>query len=581
MNIFKIMRAATLGNPQILRPMLGWTILEYALRGFPYGALLGVVWELFKPLQYEGTTLNVNLIVLYMVVLCSSLILLYFVTQKSYFASFQDSYKICAKGRLQIAEHLRKLPMGFFNSRNPGDLGAYIVNDYANIENVLSHLFPQLIGGLSMSAVLLICLPFFSWKLALAATLVIPLALPAIWMANKLVNGIGRKQMKTKTEAASRTIEYVQGIKEIKAFNIGGIRFERMEKILDKLTKESIRLEALGGPSVLLGSFILQFGLTFIILLGTTFLVSGEIALPVYVMFLIMGTRVYEPLIQSLVFIGEMSYHGLSIERVNELLKEQTLLDSENAINIHDYTIEFNNVSFSYGKKQVLNTLSFTLPSQSLTAFVGPSGSGKTTVTRLIARFWDPNNGEINLGGKNIKTYSIDKLLSQISIVFQDVYLFNDTILNNILMAKPEATMEEVYEATRKAHCYDFIESLPEKYNTMVGESGSTLSGGEKQRISIARAILKDAPIVLLDEATASLDPENELYIQEAINDLVRNKTVVVIAHRLNTIADADQIIVLDEGTVSEMGRHDDLVANKGLYYTLWEEQQRVKGWKF
>lgn len=581
MNIFKIMSAATLGNPKILRPMLGWTILEYALRGLPYGALLGVVWELFKPLQYENTTLNVLLIAIYMSILFGALVLLYLVTQKSYFASFGNSYKICAKGRLQIAEHLRKLPMGFFNSRNPGDLGAYVVNDYANIENVLSHLFSQLVGGLSMSTVLLISLSFFSWKLALAATLVIPLALPAIWLANKLVNSIGKKQMKTKTEASSRVIEYVQGIQEIKAFNIGGIRFERMEKILAQLTKESIRLEALGGPSVLFGSFILQFGLTFIILLGTTFLVSGEVTLPVYVMFLIMGTRVYEPLIQSLVFIGEMSYHGLSIERVNELLKEKPLSDNGDPEPIEDYSIEFKDVDFSYGKKQVLNKLSFTLPAKSLTAFVGPSGSGKTTVTRLIARFWDPENGEVRLGGKDIRSYAVSKLLSQISIVFQDVYLFNDTILNNIRMAKPDASMEEIYTATCKAHCHDFVQSLPEQYDTMVGEGGSTLSGGEKQRISIARAILKDAPIVLLDEATASLDPENELFIQEAINDLVRDKTVIVIAHRLNTIADADQIIVLDEGAVSEMGTHDQLVANNGLYYTLWEEQQRVKGWKF
>lgn len=581
MNIFKLMQAATLGNTKILRPMIWWTILEYVFRGFPYGILLLVVWELFKPLQYEGMVLDTNKIVLYCIILAISLVLLYLVTRKSYFAAFKDTYEICAHGRLKIAEHLRKLPMGFYTSRDPGDLGAYIVSDYANIETLLSHHLPQLIGGLSMSCVLLVSLSFFSWKLALAAALVIPLAFPAVWLARKLVESIGRKQMKTKTEVSSRTIEYVQGIQQIKAFNIGGIRFERMEKVLRLLTRQSIRLEALGGPSVLFGSFILHFGFTFIILLGATFLVSGEVSLPVYVLFLIMGTRVYEPLIQSLVFIGEMSYYSISIDRINKLLETTPLADGGKTDTIREYSIEFRNVDFSYNEKQVLNNVSFKLPSHSLTAFVGPSGSGKTTITRLIARFWDVNRGEILLGNINIKNYSQEYLLSQISIVFQDVYLFNDTVINNIHMAKPEAELEEVYLAAQKARCHEFINSLPEKYNTMIGESGNTLSGGEKQRISIARAILKDAPIILLDEATASLDPENELYIQEAINDLVKNKTVIVIAHRLNTIAGADQIVVLDNGVIEQIGKHADLLCQDGLYRNMWEEQQRVKGWRF
>lgn len=581
MNIFKVMHAATLGNTKVLRPMVGWTILEYVFRGLPYGILLLVAWELFKPLQYEGTSLDTNKIIIYCVILAISLVLLYLVTRKSYFAAFKDSYEICANGRLKIAEHLRKLPMGFYTSRDPGDLGAYIVNDYANIETLLSHHLPQLIGGISMSLVLLVSLSFFSWKLALAAALVIPLAMPSIWLARKLVESIGRKQMKTKTEVSSRTIEYVQGIQLIKAFNIGGIRFERMEKVLRLLTRQSIRLEALGGPSVLFGSFILHFGFTFVILLGTTFLVSGEVALPVYVLFLIMGTRVYEPLIQSLVFIGEMSYYGISIDRISKLLETQPLVDGGDTNKIEDYSIEFKNVDFSYNEKLVLNNISFKLPSHSLTAFVGPSGSGKTTITRLIARFWDVNSGDILLGNKSLKDYSQDHLLSQISVVFQDVYLFNDTVINNIHMAKPNASVEEVYNAAKKARCHGFVSSLPQGYDTMIGESGSTLSGGEKQRISIARAILKDAPIILLDEATASLDPENELHIQEAINDLVKDKTVLVIAHRLNTIAGADQIVVLNNGSVEQQGKHEELLQKNGLYQNMWEEQQRVKGWKF
>jgi len=575
-----IMNSATLGQPKRLRPMIIWTIVEYFFRGAPYGFTIMVIWYMFEPLQNPEVTLNIQGIIYACIGLFVSLVIMFWGNYKSYFAAYSEGYNITADGRLSIASHLRKLPMGFNNSKDPGDIGAYIVTDYANIEQLTTHLIPQFFGAIAMPLVALFMLLFFNWQLALVAALVIPLAFPMAKISTYIIRKTGKKQQKSKVETASRMIEYVQGIKLIKAFNLGGTRFERLEKVFRRLMKDSIRLEAGSGPTMILSSFILNSGLVLITLFGLTFLFAGTLSLPFYIMFLVIGTRIYEPLIQALMFIGELNYMQLGVERI-ETLRKSPLLPEGNEKMPYKFDIEFDKVDFSYNSVKVLNQFTAKIPSHSFTALVGPSGSGKTTVTRLIARFWDVDAGEIRLGGKNIKSYINDDLLANIAIVFQDVYLFNDTIYNNIRIGKEDATEEEVIAAAKIARCHGFIDVLPDKYQTMVGEGGSTLSGGEKQRISIARAILKNAPIVLLDEATASLDPENELYIQQAINDLVKDKTVVVIAHRLNTIRNADQIIVIDKGSVVEQGRHEKLIAVNGLYKALWDEQQRVKGWKF
>jgi ATP-binding cassette, subfamily B, bacterial IrtB/YbtQ len=575
-----IINSATLGNPKRLRPMIMWTMLEYFFRGAPYGYAILVIWYIFEPLQHLELTLNIAGIVYSCIGLLISIGLMLWANSKSYFAAYEEGYKICAEGRVQIAGHLRKLPMGFYNSKDPGDIGAYIVTDYANIETLVTHLIPQFFGAISMPIVALSMLLFFNWQLALMAALVIPLAWPLAKLSTYIIRSTGKKQQKTKVEAASRMIEYVQGIKLIKAFNLGGTRFERLENVFRRLKKDCIRLEAGSGPTMILASFVLNSGLVLITLFGMTFLFSGSLSLPFYILFLVIGTRIYEPLVHALMFLGELNYMQLGVERI-EALRKSPLLPEGNQALPDRYDIEFNHVNFSYNRVPVLNDFSVRLPTHSFTALVGPSGSGKTTVTRLIARFWDTDSGEIRIGGNAIQSYNNDLLLASISIVFQDVYLFNDTIYNNIRIGKEDATDEEIIAAAKAARCHEFIAALPEKYQTMVGEGGSSLSGGEKQRISIARAILKNAPIVLLDEATASLDPENELYIQQAINDLVRNKTVIVIAHRLNTIRQADKIVVIDKGHVMEQGKHEELLAINGLYKALWDEQQRVKGWKF
>ncbi len=580
-NIFQILNSATMGQPHRMRPLIWWTIAEYFFRGAPYGAMLLVVWEVFKPLQHPGTSLNLSNIAWACVMLFISLVCLWLISRKAYLVAYRDGYEICCDGRLTVVDHLRRLPMSFFNSRDPGDIGAYIVSDYNNVEMLTTHLIGQFFGGLAMPVIALVSLSFFSWQLALAAAAVIPLTYPMMLLTNHFVATLGKKHQKTKTNAASRMIEYIQGIRLIKAFNLSGNKFDRLEQAFRNLKRESIRLEAAPAPTITLASTLLNGGLVLIMLLGFSMLLDAQISMPVYIMFLLAGSAIYAPLINALTFIAMINYMKLGAERIDTLCKTPVL--PEGTIKkVANSEIEFRHVNFSYNAGiPVLQDISLVIPEKGLTAFVGPSGSGKTTLTRLIARFWDVNTGEILLGGRNIKDYTVHTLMQQISIVFQDVYLFNDTIYNNIRVGRETATREEIEAAARKAQCHEFITAMPDGYDTLVGEGGSTLSGGEKQRISIARAILKDAPIVLLDEATASLDPENEVHIQDAIDDLVREKTVVIIAHRLGTVVHADNIVVIDNGSVVQQGKHQALLEEEGVYRNLWQEQQRVKRWKF
>ncbi|NTW01757.1 MAG: ABC transporter ATP-binding protein [Oscillochloris sp.] len=580
-NILAIIRAATMGDPKRVRPMLLWTVLEYFLRGAPYGIILAVTWVLFDALTTPDAPVNITALVGLSVSLLISLVLLHVVSKRAYLEMFGEAYGLCAEGRLSIADHLRKLSMGFFNARDPGSIGSYLITDYANIEFILTHLVPQAVGALAMPMFLLLVLATQDWRMALAAAMVIPLAIPFTFISSAFIRFFGKHHQKTKIEAASRMLEYVQGMRLIKAFNLTGTKFERLESVFRRLNALSIKLEAGGGPTVLLSSFVLHSGQTVIILLGLTYLFAGTLPLPIYIMFLILGVRVYEPLMQAFVFLAEMNYYKISVDRIEDLRKTPALTGTQPQLQPSSYEVAFEHVSFRYLNNDVLKSISLTIPEHSLVALVGPSGSGKTTMTRLIARFWDVTAGSIKLGGHDLREYDPATVLASVSMVFQDVYLFNDTVRNNIRVGKTEASEEEIIAAAQAACCHDFISKLPNGYETMVGEGGSTLSGGEKQRISIARAILKNAPIVLLDEATASLDPENELHIQEAIGGLVKNKTVIVIAHRLNTVVHADTIVVLENGQIVEEGKHHDLMRAEGLYRHMWDEQQKIREWTF
>jgi ATP-binding cassette subfamily B protein len=576
-----IIRAATMGDPKRVRSMVLWTMLEYFMRGAPYGIVLAVTWVLFDALTNPGAPLNIAALVGLCVSLLVSLALLHLVSKRAYLEMFDEAYGLCAEGRLAMGDHLRKLSMGFFNARDPGAIGSYLITDYANIEFIFTHLVPQAVGALTMPLLLLLVLATQNWRMALAAALVIPLSIPLTFITRAFIHFFGKRHQKTKIEAASRMLEYVQGMRLIKAFNLTGAKFERLEKVFRRFKSLSIKLEGGSGPTVLLSGFVLHSGQTLIILLGLTWLFAGTLPLPAYIMFLIMGVRVYEPLIQVFVFLAELNYYKISVDRIEDLRTTPALSGTQRQLQPANYRVAFEDVSFHYLDTDVLRDINVAIPEHSFVALVGPSGSGKTTMTRLIARFWDVTAGRITLGGHDLRDYDPATVLASISMVFQDVYLFNDTVLNNIRVGKTEATEEEIIAAAIAARCHDFISKLPDGYETMVGESGSTLSGGEKQRISIARAMLKGAPIVLLDEATAALDPENELHIQEAIDGLVREKTVIVIAHRLNTVVHADTIVVLEDGRIIEQGTHDELMRARGLYRRMWDEQQRVRAWKF
>lgn len=513
-----------------------------------------------------------------------ALLLVWLAVEYAAYASLYDktyraAYSLAASGRLKLAEHIRGLSLGFFGRRDPGDLTNLLLGDYGQVEHTISHNVPQLISAIVLPTLALTGLLFLDWRMALAMFVAVPFGALLLWLTDRIQAKLSETHVKAKNEAASRLQEYLTGIREIKAHNMGGKRFERLRLSFDRLRQASIRLEGVMGPMIMGAMLIARSGMTLMIVAGSYLLVGGTLSLPVFLLFLLVGTKVFDPLTVVLSNYGELRYSAFSAQRIMDVQRERPLQGERGAP--PRQSISFDRVTFGYDDgKPVLHDLSFTIEPNAITALVGPSGSGKSTVTRLIARFWDVRQGVVSIGGVPVRDMDPEALLRDIAMVFQDVYLFRDTIGNNIRIGKMDATQAEIEAAARRACCHDFIARLPQGYDTPVGEGGSTLSGGEKQRISIARALLKDASIVLLDEATASLDPENEASVQQAINELVAGKTVVLIAHRLKTIRHADNILVLDRGRLAEQGTHDELLERNGLYANLWRLQQQAEGWK-
>jgi ATP-binding cassette subfamily B protein len=565
------------GDLNKLRKPLWLTIVTYMLKGAPFGLFYLLLLELFKP----RAEMNVENIIWIFAGMAVILIIHLVVAMISQTKSFTTAYTLSADARMKLGEHLRKLPMGFFKRRDPGDITALLLQDMLKVEEIFSHLFMDIIASATLCSAMALFFVFIDWRMALAMIFSVVIAVPVLLVAQKLVAYLGSKQIASRNNVVSMMLEYLQGIKTLKAFNLTGAKFIRLEKASKKFRNDCIILEAGAGVPVLSYMVILELGFIGLLLLGLYLLFGGQITIPVLIMFVVIGYHFYTPLQNVGMFAAEMRYMNLSAERITEVMKTSPLPEPKEDIRPDKFNIEFKDVTFRYYDADVLKKINAAFHERSITALVGPSGSGKTTVTNLIARFWDVDSGKIMIGGINIKNMKTETLLSYISMVFQDVYLFHDTVYNNIKVGKKDANREQVMAAAKSAQCHNFIEKLEKGYDTMVGEGGSTLSGGEKQRISIARAILKDAPIVLLDEATASLDPENELLIQNAIQELVRSKTLIVIAHRLSTIASADQILVIDDGGVVESGRHADLLIADGMYSRMWDNQQQARGWKF
>jgi ATP-binding cassette subfamily B protein len=574
--MIKAMRVIA-GNLKKMRKPLWLNIFNFILKGAPYGIFYLLLLELFKP----KNQIDIQKIIWIFVSMVVILIIHLFIAMISQTNSFITGYTLLADARLRLGEHLRRLSMGFFKRRDPGDITALLLQDMRKVEEIFSQLFVDIIACVALCSVMALFFFFIDWRMVLAMVISVAVAIPLLLIGQKIVVYLGSKQIASRNNVASRMLEYLQGMKVLKAFNLTGTKFIRLEKAFKKLRDDSIKLEAGSGAPVLSYLVILEIGFIGLLLLGVYLLFGGQITIPVLILFLVIGYRFYDPLKNVGIYATEMRYYNISAERITEVMKTDPLPEPEENTKPNNFNIEFKDVTFRYYDTDVLKKINATFPERSITALVGPSGSGKTTTTNLIARFWDINSGEIMIGGINIRNIKTEKLLSYISMVFQDVYLFHDTVYNNIKIGNNEADRNKIIAAAKSAQCHEFIKKLEKGYDTMVGEGGSTLSGGEKQRISIARAILKDAPIVLLDEATASLDPENELLIQNAISELVKSKTLIVIAHRLSTIAHADQILVIDNGKVIERGKHAELIGAGRMYSRMWDNQQQARGWKF
>lgn len=568
----------TIGHTERLRKPVGYTMLANLVNIAPFCLSIEAINVIFRAFDGSGTPLDTERLWTIFAILVAYIFVMVFAERASYRANFRGAYEMSAAGRVSLAEHLRKLSLGFLSRRDPGDLSSMLITDFTMAETGISHHLPQLMGALVMPVFAFLGLLWIDWRMAVAMFIALPLAVGILFGSTYIQYKLSGKQIAAKINAGNRLEEYLQGIRVMKAYNLLGDKFVRLKNAFAELRRACIRQEALLGPFILLSVTLIRAGLTLMILCGTYLLIGGDLSLLTFVMFLVVGSRVFDPLTSALTNFAEFRYFSIAGGRILNLMNEPEMQGSGEAPQSGDIT--FYHVSFGYQKKQVLHDVSVTLRKNTLTALVGPSGSGKSTILKLCARFYDPQQGQVLFNGVDMKELEPESLMSHISMVFQDVYLFQDTIRNNIAFGKTDATDEEIEAATRQACCHDFIMRLPKGYDTQVGEGGCTLSGGEKQRISIARAILKDAPVVLLDEATASLDPENEVEVQRAINTLIAGRTVIVIAHRLKTIKNADNIVVLEEGRIVEQGKHHELLDNNGLYARLWEIQEKTLGWK-
>lgn len=483
-----------------------------------------------------------------------------------YNSSFFSTYRESEHRRINIAEKLRTLPLSFFGKKDLADLTSTILGDCTVLEHNFSHVMPQFFGAMISTVMIAISLFFFDWRMALAALWVLPIALIIVCCSGNVQRGISRRKRNVAIAQADGLQEYLETIKDLKSYNAEESYLEGLKGRITALEKESFKAELGTAVFVVSASCILRFGIGTVALVGSVLLCSGKLDVLTFFMFILVVSRIYEPMQGTLMNLAAVIAQDVNVERMNEIT-DYPVQKGSDELDVKSYDIEFSNVSFSYDKNEkVLNDISFTAKQGDVTALIGPSGGGKSTVSKLAARFWDVDGGSIRLGGKDISQVDPEKLLAAYSIVFQDVILFDNTIMENIRIGRKGATDEEVMRAAEEAQCDEFISRLPDGYQTVIGENGSALSGGERQRISIARALLKDAPVVLLDEATASLDAENETYIQEAISRLIKDKTVIIIAHRMRTVSGADKIVVIDGGHVAETGKPSELIKKNGIY---------------
>ena len=573
--MLKKIQRATASSPEGARGLVTG-VLACALQNISFMLPTGLLYFLVRDLLAGAAAGRTGFYVCGCIV-CFALILL--ATWFQYNSTFFTTYKESGKRRLALAERLRKLPLAFFGKRDLADLTSTIMADCEVLEKTCSHFIPGLFGSLISTVLIALGLFAFDWRMALAALWVIPVSIAILLASYRVQDRVQGKTMAVKMTCADGIQEYIETLRDLKATNAENAYLTGLSDKIRAVEKQTISAELTNAVFVTSAGMVLKLGIASVALTGSVLLINGSIDVLTLFMFLLVASRLYDPMQGALQNLAAVIAMRTNVGRMNEILEYPIQSGSEQLTN-QGCDIVFDHVGFAYTSGEtVLRDVSFTAKQGQVTALVGPSGGGKTTVSRLAARFWDYQRGRITVGGMDISQVDPEKLMSLYSIVFQDVTLFDNTISENIRLGRKDATDEEVLAAARLANCDEFAEKLPDKWNTAIGENGCALSGGERQRISIARAFLKDAPIILLDEATASLDVENETLIQTALSRLIRSKTVLLIAHRMRTVAGADKIVVLADGVVAEQGAPQELYAQNGLYTHMADLQTGTQNW--
>lgn len=498
----------------------------------------------------------------------------------------EGGYRTCAKKRIEIAEHLRYLPMGYFNKTSLGEITSVTTNTMESVGDVATRAIMMVFQGLLDTALIIVMLFVFDWRIALVALASFGLFEFVNLFMRLAVKNVSQDKMRDDAAEIGKVLEYIQGIAEVKAYNLAGNKSRELNEVIDRRKKTLIKMEMRCIPVSNIQSLVAKLGGVAMMLTSLYFFLNGTMTLANCSTMLVCSFMLFNALEAGGNYSALLRIIDLGVTKANKILSLPTMnIDgSQSDINAKSENtsslIQADHIDFAYDTKKIIDNISLTIPENSTTAIVGPSGGGKTTFCHLLARFWDVDSGKVTLRGKNVRDYTMDSLMENYSFVFQNVYLFHDTIANNIRFGQPDASMEKVISAAKKACCHEFISSLPKGYDTVIGEGGASLSGGERQRISIARAIMKDSPIIILDEATANVDPENERDLMKAIQELTKEKTVIMIAHRLKTVRNADKIVVIDKGHIAEQGKHEELIANGGIYARFIDSRKQAVSWK-
>lgn len=531
-------------------------------------------------MDISDNTLSSKTVFLSLAIMFVSITVDFFVRKKSAMLQTEAGYNAAANKRIEIAQHLRYLPMGYFNKNSLGSITSVATNTMENLGDVATRVVMMSTQGILNTALIIVMLLCFDFRIGLIAAAGVIL----FFVVNSLLQKAGDKLSAEKVESdqklVSEIMEYVQGIAEVKSYNLFGKQTKKLNKAIDNNVKVNTEMEFAFIPYMTIQNIITKLTGAVMMFVSVLLYLNGSMSLMICIGMTICAFMLYSSLEQAGSYSALLRTIDICIDKAQKILDLNTMdIDGKDIIP-QNYDIDVNNIEFSYDKRKIIDGISLHIPQKTTTAVVGPSGGGKSTLCNLISRFWDVDGGNIRLGGIDVREYSMDSLMKNFSFVFQNVYLFADTIANNIAFGRENATREEIVTAAKKACCHDFIMSLPDGYDTVIGEGGASISGGEKQRISIARAIMKNAPIIILDEATANVDPENEKELVEAIDALTKEKTIIMIAHRLKTVRNADQIVVVDSGKIAQLGTHTQLMQEGGIYKNFVNARQQAAGWK-